>query len=160
MDFTIGKDDVQKNAQFFVTCLHENCTNVFVQLDVDYGNANVRVSESIMFLPVSSWIGSHVEEYYNDICKPQTVRGRLDYNGLPEFCNNFNSSLPYFYVTVDRLKLSNVGGRLKFFNTNNITKGSKCFYYILIFYCTFVNVTPTSVKYFVVIMVIFLRLSN
>ena len=134
VDFTIGKDDVQKKAQFFVTCSTENCTNVFVQLDVDYGNADFRVSESIMFLPVSGWTGTHVENYYNDICKPQNVRGRLDFNGMPGICNNFNSSLPYIYVTVDRLKLSNVGGRLKFFNINNVSTGSKYFYYVQQFF--------------------------
>ena len=125
----IEKSDIEDNKQFFITCMDENCTNSYAELDVNYGNADMSVFKSILFLPISDSKTSLNEHYYNAICEHKSVQGKLDFNGESGFCNNITSSLPYFYVKVHQLGLSNLGAKLKFWNINNVTVGSKYFHW-------------------------------
>ena len=94
----IEKSDFEDKKQFFVTCMDEPCTNSYVELDVNYGNADMSVFKSMLFLPISDSKTSLNEYYHNAICEHKSVQGKLDFNGESGFCNNITSSSPYFYV--------------------------------------------------------------
>ena len=124
------EEDCCTKRQFFVTCLNQDCTNIFVQLDIDSGVAKFRVSQSIMYLPVEHGYDPYYEttdeEYhYVDICTPSRVNTNEDETGESSFCNNINTTLPYLYVEIEPLYPGNMVGQLKLFNIENVTEGSK-----------------------------------
>ena len=118
-DLGIGKNE--KN--FFVTCLNQTCTEIFVQLDMESEAVELEVSNTVMFLPVTNLNTTRVEKYYNQVCKLKGIRDEKS-----ESCKNLNFSLPYFYVHLEggkHLSNNHTIGQLKISNIDTIQEGGK-----------------------------------
>ena len=117
-----------KDKQYFVSCQDQRCEDIFLDLYVDSGFAQMKVSESITFLPIKTNSSEHIEYSYNEMCKTEYVHSNaLDSSHTsPAFssCNNINSTRPLLYVSIDK-PLSETIGQLRVFNVKNITEGRK-----------------------------------
>ena len=117
-----------KDKQYFVSCQDQRCEDIFLDLYVDSGFAQMKVSESITFLPIKSNSSEHIEYHYSEMCKTEYVHGNASdsSHASPAFgsCNNINSTRPHLYVSIDK-PLSETIGQLRVFNVKNITEGRK-----------------------------------
>ena len=111
-----------------ISCEDQRCEEIFLDLYVDSGFAQMKVSDSITFLPIKTNSSEHIEYHYNEMCKTEYVHGNASDSSpaSPAFssCNNINSTHPHIYVSIDK-PLSETTGQLRVFNVKNITEGRK-----------------------------------
>ena len=117
-----------KDKQYLVSCEDQRCEEIFLDLYVDSGFAQMKVSDSITFLPIKTNSSEHIEYHYNEMCKTEYVHGNASdsSHASPALssCNNINSTRPHLYVSIDK-PLSETIGQLRVFNVKNITEGRK-----------------------------------
>ena len=117
-----------KDKQYLVSCEDQGCEDIFLDLHVDSGFAQMKVSDSITFLPIKTNSSEHIEYHYNEMCKTEYVHSNASdsSHASPAFssCNNINSTRPLLYVSIDK-PLTETIGQLRVFNVKNVTEGRK-----------------------------------